>query len=85
MTTLFKMNSVCIFCVSEEISDLTEQLAETGKANHGLEKAKKQTEQEKYDLQAALEEAEASVSVRGLVFREIMDGENMEIIHPCLS
>lgn len=79
------MNSVCIFCVSEEISDLTEQLAEAGKASHGLEKAKKQTEQEKYDLQAALEEAEASVSVRGLDFREIMDGKNLEMVYSCLS
>lgn len=42
----------------EEISDLTEQTAEAGKSNHELEKAKKQIEQEKSDLQAALEEVE---------------------------
>lgn len=46
---------------AEEISDLTEQIAETGKNLQELEKTKKQTEQEKSDLQAALEEAEASV------------------------
>ncbi|XP_032055793.1 myosin-4-like [Aythya fuligula] len=47
--------------LQQEISDLTEQIAEAGKTNHGLEKAKKQTEQEKCDLQAALEEAEGSL------------------------
>ncbi|XP_051491185.1 myosin-1B-like [Apus apus] len=47
--------------LQQEISDLTEQIAESGKANHGLEKAKKQIEQEKCDLQAALEEAEGSL------------------------
>lgn len=55
------MTWVNVFCLAEEISDLTEQIAESGKVNHGLEKAKKQIEQEKCDLQAALEEAEASV------------------------
>uniref|UniRef100_A0A663NC02 Myosin-13 n=1 Tax=Athene cunicularia TaxID=194338 RepID=A0A663NC02_ATHCN len=45
----------------QEISDLTEQIAESGKVNHGLEKAKKQIEREKYDLQASLEEAEGSL------------------------
>uniref|UniRef100_A0A8C8BHG5 Myosin heavy chain 2 n=1 Tax=Otus sunia TaxID=257818 RepID=A0A8C8BHG5_9STRI len=45
----------------QEISDLTEQIAESGKVNHGLEKAKKQIEQEKYNLQASLEEAEGSL------------------------
>lgn len=59
---------MCVFCVTEEISDLTEQIAEAGKINHGLEKAKKQTEQEKCDLQAALEEAEASVLSKGSCF-----------------
>ncbi|XP_075375286.1 myosin heavy chain, skeletal muscle, adult-like [Mycteria americana] len=47
--------------LQQEISDLTEEIAESGKANHGLEKAKKQIEQEKCDLQAALEEAEGSL------------------------
>lgn len=49
-----------VFCVKliEEISDLTEQVAEGGKVIHELEKVKKQIEQEKGDIQSALEEAE---------------------------
>lgn len=47
-----------IFVPTEEISDLTEQIAEGGKAIHELEKVKKQIEQEKSELQASLEEAE---------------------------
>lgn len=35
----------------EEISDLTEQLGENGKAIHELEKTKKQTETEKTEIQ----------------------------------
>lgn len=47
------------FCSpTEEISDLTEQIAEGGKQIHELEKIKKQVEQEKCEIQAALEEAE---------------------------
>ena len=46
------------FLRTEEISDLTEQIAEGGKRIHELEKIKKQIEQEKSELQAALEEAE---------------------------
>lgn len=42
----------------EEISDLTEQIGETGKSIHELEKAKKQVETEKTEIQTALEEAE---------------------------
>ena len=37
---------------------MTEQLGETGKSIHELEKAKKQTEIEKAEIQTALEEAE---------------------------
>ncbi|XP_038590917.1 myosin heavy chain, fast skeletal muscle-like [Micropterus salmoides] len=44
-----------------EISDLTEQLGENGKAIHELEKTKKQTDIEKTEIQTALEEAEASL------------------------
>lgn len=44
--------------VSEEISDLTEQVGESGKMIHELEKFKKQAETEKYDMQTSLEEAE---------------------------
>lgn len=45
---------------TEEISDLTEQLGETGKTIHELEKGKKTTEIEKSEIQAALEEAEVT-------------------------
>lgn len=38
--------------------DLTEQLGETGKTIHELEKSKKQAEQEKLEAQTSLEEAE---------------------------
>lgn len=38
--------------------DLTEQLGESGKNIHELEKSKKQVEQEKLEIQSALEEAE---------------------------
>lgn len=51
-------NNVLIFICPEEISDLTEQLGENGKAIHELEKTKKQTETEKTEIQTALEEAE---------------------------
>ena len=46
------------FAPTEEIGDLTEQIAEGSKAIHELEKVKKQVEQEKSELQASLEEAE---------------------------
>ena len=42
----------------EEISDLTEQLGESGKSVHELEKNRKQLDQEKTEIQGALEEAE---------------------------
>ncbi|KAM9425900.1 myosin heavy chain, skeletal muscle, adult-like [Pholidichthys leucotaenia] len=47
--------------LQQEISDLTEQLGENGKAIHELEKTKRQTESEKTEIQTALEEAEASL------------------------
>ena len=43
---------------TEEISDLTEQMGETGKSLHELEKAKKSAETERSEIQSALEEAE---------------------------
>lgn len=46
------------FYCPEEISDLTEQLGESGKNIHELEKLRKQLEQEKQEIQTALEEAE---------------------------
>ncbi|CAL8368842.1 unnamed protein product [Lota lota] len=47
--------------LQQEISDLTEQLGETGKSIHELEKAKKQVESEKAEIQTALEEAEGAL------------------------
>uniref|UniRef100_A0A668SQX4 Myosin, heavy chain b n=1 Tax=Oreochromis aureus TaxID=47969 RepID=A0A668SQX4_OREAU len=44
--------------LQQEISDLTEQLGENGKAIHELEKTKRQNETEKTEIQTALEEAE---------------------------
>ncbi|KAM6325747.1 LOW QUALITY PROTEIN: myosin-7-like [Alca torda] len=44
-----------------EISDLTEQLGASHKTVHELEKVRKQLDAEKLELQAALEEAEASL------------------------
>jgi len=49
--------SIAFYC-PEEISDLTEQLGESGKNIHELEKLRKQLEQEKQEIQTALEEAE---------------------------
>jgi len=46
---------------TEEISDLTEQLGESGKTIHELEKFKKQVQMEKSDMQTALEEAEVEL------------------------
>ncbi len=42
-------------------ADLTEQLGESGKTIHELEKFKKQVETEKYDMQTSLEEAEVQL------------------------
>uniref|UniRef100_A0A3P9K5R4 Myosin-6 n=1 Tax=Oryzias latipes TaxID=8090 RepID=A0A3P9K5R4_ORYLA len=47
--------------LQEEISDLTEQLGAGGKSIHELEKIRKQLEQEKAEIQTALEEAEGSL------------------------
>lgn len=44
--------------VSEEICDLTNQISEGNKSLHEIEKIKKQVEQEKSEVQLALEEAE---------------------------
>ncbi len=46
------------FCYSEEITDLTEHIGESGKTIHELEKGKKIAENEKAEIQTALEEAE---------------------------
>ncbi|XP_059908426.1 myosin heavy chain, fast skeletal muscle-like [Gadus macrocephalus] len=47
--------------LQQEISDITEQLGETGKSIHELEKSKKQVETEKVEIQTALEEAEGTL------------------------
>ena len=52
------------FFSAEEISDLTEQIGETGKSIHELEKSKKQVETEKAEIQTALEEAEVYINTK---------------------
>lgn len=52
-----------VVLMTEEISDLTEQLGEGGKSIHELEKVRKQLEQEKAEIQTALEEAEVIISL----------------------
>ncbi|XP_074524615.1 myosin heavy chain, fast skeletal muscle-like [Halichoeres trimaculatus] len=47
--------------LQQEVSDLTEHIAESGKTIHELEKAKKTAENEKIEIQTALEEAEAAL------------------------
>nr|XP_061838033.1 myosin heavy chain, fast skeletal muscle-like [Nerophis lumbriciformis] len=47
--------------LQQEVSDLTEQIGETGKTIHELEKAKKTVETEKSEIQIALEEAESTL------------------------
>merc|ERR1712134_64554 len=47
--------------LQEEIADLTDNLAETGKSVHEVEKAKRALEVERNELSATLEETEASV------------------------
>ncbi|KAJ8367015.1 hypothetical protein AAFF_G00333890 [Aldrovandia affinis] len=47
--------------LQQEITDLTEQIGETGKTIHELEKGKKTAEADKSEIQAALEEAEATL------------------------
>ena len=61
------LTMLLVLVPTEEISDLTEQIAEGGKAIHELEKVKKQIEQEKYEIQASLEEAEVhTVLINGV-------------------
>ncbi|KAF4093520.1 hypothetical protein AMELA_G00002880 [Ameiurus melas] len=47
--------------LQQEISDLTEQVGESGKTIHELDKAKKTVEIEKSEIQTALEEAEGTL------------------------
>lgn len=52
------MKNVFFYAFSEEITDITEHVGQSAKTIHELEKAAKQAEQEKRDIQAALEEVE---------------------------
>lgn len=47
---------------------MSEQLGESGKAFHELEKAKKTAEQEKSEVQSALEEAEVNIKITSETF-----------------
>lgn len=58
MKNFFSFKNETLSVVPEEISDLTEQLGESGKTIHELEKFKKHVETEKCDMQTSLEEAE---------------------------
>lgn len=58
-------NVITNYFFAEEIADLTEQIAESGKTIHELEKSRKQIELEKADIQLALEEAEVSRMLGG--------------------
>ena len=46
---------------TEEITDMVDQVGDGGRNVHELEKARKRLEQEKEDLQIALEEAESAL------------------------
>ena len=61
------------YAQTEEISDLTEQLGEGGKSIHELEKIRKQLEQEKAEIQTALEEAEVKNVECLLIYMPIFD------------
>ena len=61
---------------TEEISDLSEQLGETGKTIHELEKGKKTVEGEKSEIQTALEEAEVKQSIQYSIY--IVEIQNLK-------
>ena len=69
---------------AEEISDLTEQIGETGKSIHELEKSKKQVETEKSEIQSALEEAEVKPLASTCQYFTFLF-EKIEIQHRILS
>lgn len=52
-----------IMFLTEEISDLTDQISQGGKTIHELEKIKKGLDMEKTEIKAALEEAEVLLFV----------------------
>lgn len=50
-----------VMFLTEEISDLTDQISQGGKTIHELEKIKKGLDLEKSEIKAALEEAEVNI------------------------
>merc|ERR1712002_475901 len=50
--------------LSNEIKDIMDQITEGGRSIHEIDKVRKRLEAEKLELQAALEEAEATLSKR---------------------
>lgn len=56
--TLCKLRAISFCCLTEEISDLSDQISQGSKTIHELEKMKKGLDVEKSEIQAALEEAE---------------------------
>ncbi|KAM8986309.1 myosin-6 [Ara ararauna] len=68
--------------LQEEISDLTEQLGSSHKSIHELEKVRKQLDTEKMELQAALEEAEASLEhEEGKILRAQLEFNQVKVDH----
>uniref|UniRef100_A0A672UKU4 Myosin-7 n=1 Tax=Strigops habroptila TaxID=2489341 RepID=A0A672UKU4_STRHB len=68
--------------LQEEISDLTEQLGSSHKSIHELEKVRKQLDAEKLELQAALEEAEASLEhEEGKILRAQLEFNQVKVDH----
>ncbi|NXJ99855.1 MYH6 protein, partial [Corythaixoides concolor] len=68
--------------LQEEISELTEQLGAGHKTIHELEKVRKQLDAEKLELQAALEEAEASLEhEEGKILRAQLEFNQAKVEH----
>ena len=58
LSGLLSSNLTLWLRITEEITDITEQLGQSAKTIHEVEKAAKLVEQEKSEIQVALEEAE---------------------------
>merc|ERR1711956_61230 len=56
--------------LADEIKDLLDQLGEGGRSIHDLDKQRRRLEQEKEELQAALEEAEEIAALNLAKFRK---------------
>lgn len=57
----FSYDKVLFCIILEDIADVIDQVGQSAKTIHELEKAAKQIEHEKRDTQAALEEAEVGL------------------------